>query len=93
MPKINFFWIMGADNLYNMDKWYEWKKIFYLCPIIVVNRYGYFNKALSSKPAKYFWKKKISISKLKNNKKLPAWSYFNVKPDLNSSTNLRKNIG
>ena len=30
MPRVTFFWIMGADNLYNMDKWYNWKKIFFL---------------------------------------------------------------
>ena len=93
MPRVNFIWIMGADNLYNMERWYKWRKIFYLCPIVVVNREGYFKKSLSSKPAKYFWKKKIDITKLTNNKNLPVWSYLNIKPNLNSSTNLRKNIG
>ena len=76
-----------------MDKWYNWKKIFYLCPIIVVNRHGYFNKALCSRPAKYFWNRKLNIDKLKHKKSLPVWSYFNIKPNFNSSTNLRENIG
>lgn len=93
MPRVSFFWIMGADNLYTMDKWYNWKKIFYLCPIIVVNRNGFYNKALYSKPAQYFWKNKLSISELKKSKDLPVWSFLNIRPNLNSSTNLRKNIG
>ena len=93
MPRVRFFWIMGADNLYSMEKWYNWKKIFYLCPIIVVNRIGYFNRALCSRPAKYFWNSKLNINKLKNSKDLPVWSYLNIRPNFNSSTNLRKNIG
>ena len=93
MPRVNFFWIMGADNLCEMHKWYNWKKIFYLCPIIVINRNEYFYKSLCSKTAKYFWNRKLNIKKIKSNKNLPVWSYLNIKPNLNSSTNLRKSIG
>ena len=93
MPRVQFFWIMGADNLLNMHKWYNWKKIFYLCPIIVVDRPKYLRKALSSKSAKYFWNSKVDISRVKKIKFLPAWSYFHLKPKHISSTILRKNVG
>ena len=93
MPRVKFYWIMGADNLYTMHNWYNWKKIFYLCPIIVVNRQGYLYKSLQSKASKYFWNRKLNIKKVKNNKTLPVWSYLNIKPNINSSTNLRKSIG
>jgi nicotinate-nucleotide adenylyltransferase len=93
MPRVKFYWIMGADNLYTMHNWYNWKKIFYLCPIIVVNRQGYLYKSLQSKASHYFWNRKLNIKKVKNSKTLPVWSYLNIKPNINSSTNLRKNIG
>ncbi len=93
MPRVNFYWIMGADNLYNMHNWYNWKKIFYTCPIIIINRKGYLYKSLNSKASKSFSNSRCSIKQMKNRKNLPAWSFFNIKPNLNSSTNLRKNIG
>ena len=93
MPKVNFYWIMGADNLYDMHNWYNWKKIFYICPIIIVNRKGYFYKSLNSRASKNFSRSRCNIKEMKNKKNLPAWAFFDIKPNLNSSTNLRKNIG
>ena len=93
MPRVNFYWIMGADNLCNMHNWYNWKKIFYMCPIIIVNRKGYLYKSLHSKASKNFYNSRFNIKQIKYKKKLPAWTFFNIKPDPNSSTNLRKNIG
>jgi len=93
MPRVNFYWIMGADNLYTMHNWYNWKKIFYICPIIIVNREGYLYKSLYSKASKYFWDKKVNIKQIRYRKKLPVWSFLHIKPNTNSSTNLRKNIG
>ena len=93
MPKVNFYWIMGADNLYIMHHWYNWKKIFYLCPIIIVNRKGYLYKSLNSKASKNFSNSRCNIKQVKNQKSLPAWAFFNIKPNFNSSTNLRKNKG
>ena len=93
MPRVNFYWIMGADSLCNMHDWYNWKKIFYLCPIIIVNRKGYLYKSLYSKASKSFWSRRFNIKQIKNKKKLPAWAFLNIKPNYNSSTNLRKSIG
>ena len=93
MPRVNFYWIMGADNLQNMHNWYNWKKIFYICPIIVVNREGYLYKSLYSKASRYFWDKRVNIKQMKSRKKLPVWSFLHIKTNANSSTNLRKNIG
>ena len=91
MPRINFFWIMGSDNLCIMHKWYKWKKLFYLCPIIVFNRPGYFYNSLNSKAAKYFWNNKIETRKIKITKKLPAWTFINIRPNYISSTFIRNN--
>ena len=92
-PNVNFFWIIGADNLLIMHKWYNWKKLFYLCPVIVFDRPGYFYKSIGSKAAKYFWKYKLDIKCLKKNiKNLPKWSYVKIKLDNHSSSSLRNNF-
>ena len=71
----------------------NWQKIFYMCPIIIVNRKGYLYKSLQSKASKKFCNSRFNIKQMKYKKKLPAWAFFNIKPDSNSSTNLRENIG
>ena len=93
MPRVKFYWIMGADNLHNMHYWYNWKEIFYICPIIVVNRDRYLYKSLYSKASRYFWYKRVNIKQIKYKKKLPVWTCLNIRPNSNSSTNLRKNVG
>ena len=93
MPRAKIFWIMGADNLHTMHKWYKWKKLFYICPIIVFNRPGYFYKSLSSKAAKCYWRYKVDIRKINgfSSKNLPLWTFINNSYDHNSSTKIRRN--
>ncbi len=93
MPRVNFYWIMGADNLCNMHNWYNWKKIFYLCPIIIVNRKGYFYQSLYSKASRNFRNSRFDIRQMRDKKTLPAWTFFNIKSNPNSSTILRQSIG
>ena len=91
MPRVNFYWVMGADNLLNMHRWKNWRKIFYLCPIIVFDRPKYFYKAMSSKTAKCFWNNRYDIKKLKK-QTLPAWCFLTTKLDYNNSTSIRKSM-
>ena len=42
---LNFFWLMGADNLINFHKWQNAHRIFNEIPIVVFRRYGYNEKA------------------------------------------------
>ena len=67
--------IIGADNLINFHKWYNWQKILQKCNILVFDRTGYKAKSLKSitfkkyknKGLKFvnFKKKNISSSKLR----------------------------
>ena len=41
LKKINFVWLMGADNLHNFHSWYNWKEIFNLIPIAIFDRPNY----------------------------------------------------
>ena len=90
-PNVNFFWIIGADNLLIMHKWYKWKKLFYMCPVVVFDRPNYFYKSICSKAAKYFWYNRIDVKEFKKNDYcFPKWSYVKIKLDYHSSSSLRR---
>ena len=37
-PQIEFFWLMGEDNLRQIPKWRKWREIFAILPIVAYNR-------------------------------------------------------
>ena len=89
---INFFWLMGADNLINFHYWQKWRDIFSSIPIVIFRRHGYNVKALKSITLKTFNNFKISDKPL-NKKKfttLPAWTWIDNKEIKISSTEIRK---
>ena len=46
--KNEIYFIMGADNLINFHKWYQWRSIVKKCNILVFDRHGYKAKSLKS---------------------------------------------
>ena len=88
--KTNLFFIIGADNLVQLHQWKEYKKIFSLCTVVVMNRIGYKKPALISPAAKKFRKTKISLDTLlKMGPKQKEWVYINNKGINVSSSRLR----
>jgi nicotinate-nucleotide adenylyltransferase len=47
-PDRRFIWLMGADNLAELHRWREWRRIALLMPIAVIARPGYDDKARSA---------------------------------------------
>ncbi len=89
---INFFWLMGADNLINFHKWQNSDRIFNEIPIVVFRRYGYNEKALKSYTSNFYrnfkiTNKHISISDFN---KMPSWTIIQNKEIKISSTEIRK---
>jgi|TARA_B110000902_G_scaffold159891_1_gene183138 nicotinate-nucleotide adenylyltransferase len=88
--KTNLFFIIGADNLVQLHQWKDYKKIFSLCTVVVMNRIGYKKPALTSPAAKRFRKTKISLDTLlKIGPKQKEWVYINNKGINVSSSRLR----
>ena len=89
---INFFWLMGADNLINFHKWQNADKIFNEIPIVVFRRYGYNNRALKSYTSNLYKNFKINNKNLRlvDFDKLPAWTIIHNKEIKISSTEIRK---
>ena len=89
---INFFWLMGADNLINFHKWQNNHKIFNEISIVVFRRYGYNEKALKSYTSNFYKNFRINNKNiyLNNFEKLPAWTIIQNKEIKISSTQIRK---
>ena len=68
--KAKIYFLIGSDNLINLHKWNNWKKIPSLAKIVVLSRRGYSAKALRSVAARklnkkdliYINSKKVNIS-------------------------------
>ena len=89
---INFFWLMGADNLINFHKWQNAHRIFNEIPIVVFRRYGYNDKALRSYTSNLYKNFRLSGKNIhiKNFEQLPAWTIIQNKEIRISSTEIRK---
>lgn len=88
--KIEFIWLMGADNFVQFHNWRKWHEIMNTLPIAVFNRPGYSHRALSSKAATYY-----KNYRLKNNflsfpsLPLPKWFFLWDIHENISSTKIR----
>ena len=57
------FFLMGADNLINLHKWYKWNEILKNCTVLVFDRAGYKIKSLKSVSYKKYGKKSLNFVK------------------------------
>ena len=57
------FFLMGADNLINLHKWYKWNEILKTCTVLVFDRTGYKIKSLKSVSYKKYSKKGLNFVK------------------------------
>ena len=87
----NFIWLMGADNLTEINQWFNWKNIFNTMPIAVFNRGVYSYSVINSIAGKYYFSKlhKTKDSKSIFKKPLPVWQFLHINKNPLSSTMLR----
>lgn len=90
-PRHRFVWLMGADNLIQIDQWEKWQNIFHTVPIAVMARPTYSLKALASKAARRFAKGRVPEPKAYRLADLapPAWAYLHTPLDATSATKIR----
>ena len=89
---INFFWLMGADNLINFHQWQNANQIFNEIPIVVFRRYGYNQQALKSYISNLYknFRVKSKNIHIDNFNQLPAWTIIQNKEIRISSTEIRQ---
>ncbi|GIK81211.1 MAG: Nicotinate-nucleotide adenylyltransferase [Pseudorhodoplanes sp.] len=91
-PGVRFVWIMGADNLKGFHRWKNWREIFMLVPIAVVDRGGLSLQATSGPAAHRFARTRIAESQARTlpDRNPPAWVYLHGIKSTLSSTALRE---
>ena len=59
-PGVRFVWLMGADNMAQLDAWKSWQDIMQRVPVAIFDRPGYSLKALSGVAARKFSRDRLS---------------------------------
>lgn len=90
-PAARFVWLMGADNLAQVDKWHRWRDLFDLAAVAVIDRPGHTDAALSS-PASHALAAYRYMGPLPDlvRQPLPAWAFVFGFRDWTSATALRQ---
>lgn len=90
-PRLEFVWIMGADNLAGFHRWQDWQAIAASVPIVVVDRPGSTLSFLSARAAIRLARHRIdeSDASLIGRVKPPAWTFIHAPRIALSSTAIR----
>jgi len=90
-PAHRFVWLMGADNLIQIDRWQHWERIFNTVPIAVFSRPSYSMRALAAKAARRFEKARLPARKARELADLapPAWVFIHGPANRESATAIR----
>lgn len=90
-PDVRFVWIMGADNLKGFHRWKNWRAIFGLIPIAIIDRGGISLQATSGPAAIHFARARIPENQAMTlaDRQPPAWVYLHGIKSTLSSTALR----
>ncbi|MBM3488304.1 MAG: nicotinate-nucleotide adenylyltransferase, partial [Alphaproteobacteria bacterium] len=90
-PRIEFVWLMGADNLVQISRWQRWTKIFGMMPIAVFDRAPYSFAALAGKAAHAFARFQVKGRHAHGlaDRKAPAWIFFHTRLHPGSATAIR----
>jgi len=93
-PATRFVWLMGADNLGQMDHWERWEDIFRAVPIAVFARPSYSLRALSQRAAQRFARRRVPVEAARNLAEFaaPAWVFFPSRLDSRSATEIRSRL-
>lgn len=87
IPTTQFYWIMGADNLWNFHTWYNYEQIAHTLPIAIFNRPGYEVRGYGSQFAQKFASYRQKT--IKNTQTTPAWSVYHMPLHPASATHIR----
>ncbi|GAB4232917.1 MAG: nicotinate-nucleotide adenylyltransferase [Kiloniellaceae bacterium] len=91
LPRVNFVWLMGADNLIQVHEWQDWQKIFHTLPVAVFDRPTYSLRALSGKAARTFARYRLKDSSARRlaEARPPAWAFIRCRLNPQSATEIR----
>ncbi|WP_254514897.1 nicotinate-nucleotide adenylyltransferase [Novosphingobium sp. G106] len=91
-PNRRFIWLMGADNLAQLHRWKDWRKLARSMPIAVVARPGYDEAAVASPAMAWLRRFRTSAASIRNRTgwSAPALVLLRFDPDRRSATAIRQ---
>lgn len=87
-PNLDFVWLMGADNLAQIARWWRWTGIFKAVRVAVFDRSPYSYAALASTAAVRFSGARVPAKALWR-RPPPAWTYVAMRRHPASATAIR----
>ncbi|HVV95225.1 MAG TPA: nicotinate-nucleotide adenylyltransferase [Hyphomicrobiales bacterium] len=90
-PEARFVWLMGADNLAQLDRWRDWPRLARLAPFAVIDRPGATLRATRGRAATALapWRVAESAAPILADLDPPAWCFLHAPRSDLSSTLLR----
>ncbi len=94
-PDASFVWIMGADNLCQVHRWRDWRRLFRSVPVAVLPRPSYSLRAERSKAARRFARHRLKSYRATAlaERRPPAWILLRSRLDPASATAIRARLG
>lgn len=91
-PRHRFVWLMGSDNLAQLHRWRDWRRIAGTMPIAVIARPGYDRAAMRSPAMAWLRRYRIAPARLHTQGQwsAPALIIMRFDPDPRSATALRQ---
>lgn len=95
LRQTRFVWLMGADNLAQIDRWERWSEIFHTVPVAVFDRPTYSLTASLAKAARRFRRARIPERAARRlaDTAPPAWVFVHQPHDPRSATAIRARQG
>ncbi len=92
-PNLRFVWLMGADNLAEIPRWWRWTRIFRTVRVAVFDRSPYSYGALAGSAARRFARVRVGRPLSIWFRSPPSWAYMAVRRHPASATALRAEHG
>ncbi len=91
-PRVNFVWLMGADNLKSFHRWVRWREIMDSLPIVIIARPQDPVRARLAPAARIYAKARAPEYASQNLKRrtAPVWTYLCEPLHKESSSRLRR---
>lgn len=91
-PKRRFVWLMGADNLAQLHRWKDWRRIARTMSIAVIARPGYGADAMTSPAMAWLRRYRVPAASIRKRGQwsAPALVLLRFDPDHRSATAIRR---
>lgn len=95
LPAIEFVWLMGADNLEQLERWHRWQQIFHMLPVAIFDRPSYSLRALAGRASRIFaaYRKPECRARALVAEGAPGWVFLHIRLNPLSASSLRAASG